>query len=303
MNDPITHFAPGDATGYVSRHALVLAAIDDPAMSANIAALVEGGAGVDAVLAATATLNDVAVVQFVGSAVHAAARGAAAVDVVADGRESIEGSGEPEIRWIEHVREARLRVRSPASERRYSVCSGVVPAALLERTGVIDDHEHDLAAAPSAPEMADDPFDTIFGCTVARSVEAAAVRGGDVPRPAPGTGVERPPMGVLLFSTGERILVDRPLLLGRNPRVDHESHAEAPRLVKLPGRGVSRRHAAITIDGWRAHIDDLGSSNGTEVTLPGLMPRRLAPGHPVGLVAGTHVDLGGDVSFVVEDVA
>jgi hypothetical protein len=272
-------------------------------MSADVATLVERGADVDAVLAATARLHDVAVVQFVGSTVHAVARGAAAVDVVADGPEFIEGSDDPEIRRIDHVREARLMVSSPASERRYSVCSGVVPAALLERTRVIDDREHDLAAAPPAREMAEDPFDTIFGCTVARSVEAASVRGGDVPRSPRCAGVERPPLAVLLFSTGERIIVDRPLLLGRNPRADRGSHVEAPRLVKLPGPGVSRRHAAITIDRWRAHIDDLGSANGTEVTLPGLTPRRLAPGHPVGLVAGTHVDLGGDVSFVVEDVA
>jgi len=108
---------------------------------------------------------------------------------------------------------------------------------------------------------------------------------------------------VLLFSTGERVVVDKPLLLGRNPQAGGETAGDSPKLVKLPGSAVSRRHAAITVDRWRAHIDDLGSANGTELTLPGSAPQRLAPGRPVGLVTGARVDLGGAVSFVVEEVA
>ncbi|MGH9272392.1 MAG: FHA domain-containing protein [Ilumatobacteraceae bacterium] len=68
------------------------------------------------------------------------------------------------------------------------------------------------------------------------------------------------------------------------------------------GAGVSRTHAEVRVEDWQATLIDLGSSNGTEVGMPGELLQRLPPGNPIVLAAGVRVDLGGEVSFVVEPV-
>ena len=170
-------------------------------------------------------------------------------------------------------------------EAAYIVDGGVVPAALLSRR---------LAA--SAP---DDPIELLFGPTTSRSVESAAVR-----RVAD-LAERRAADPVLVFDTGERVIVDRSLLLGRNPHpVDDMHERSATRVVRLPYPGVSRRHAVIRLDRWAPSIEDLGSSNGTTVSSPATPePNVLRPGRPVGLTFGDVVDLGGGASFVVEQAA
>ncbi len=108
---------------------------------------------------------------------------------------------------------------------------------------------------------------------------------------------------MLIFSTGQRVLVDRPVVLGRSPKPTTESNQTSPRLVTLNGPLLSRQHAEIRIDRWQTIIDDLNSVNGTEVTIPGEPTRRLQPGLPISLVVGTRVDLASEVSFVLEEVA
>ncbi len=145
-------------------------------------------------------------------------------------------------------------------------------------------------------------FDDLFGSTVARSIEGAAVREPvSARRSAPEP--ERQPVRVLVFSTGDRVIVDRPCVLGRNPRPPVESGETPPRLVTIAGHRVSRQHAAVTIDRWQTIIEDLDSANGTEVTIPGEPTRRLQARQPLSLVVGTRVVLANDVSFVLEEVA
>ncbi len=164
---------------------------------------------------------------------------------------------------------------------------GVVPASVVSRR---------LAAAATEPI---DPFEILFGHTAPRSVEAAAVRPHETERSAPD------PLAVLVFATGERVVVDRPIVLGRNPRQvgDVEPDAPRPRLIKLSLPAISRRHAAVHLDRWTATIDDLGSANGTTIALPGRPAAPVRPGHPVELVPRSVVDLGGEVSFTVEEAA
>jgi len=120
----------------------------------------------------------------------------------------------------------------------------------------------------------------------------------------PAHDVGRVTLGVLVFSSGLRVVVDAPLLIGRNPGVRPRVASRfGPRLVRVSGRGVSRRHLAVSVDRWRATIEDLGSSNGTSVKIPGRSPMSLVPGMRLDLVAGAVVDLGGEVSFTVEEIA
>ena len=103
-------------------------------------------------------------------------------------------------------------------------------------------------------------------------------------------------MGKLAFSNGETVILDRPAIIGRNPGVEGRLQ-EVPHLVKLDlGKALSRSHAAVRLEGWQVLLEDLGSANGTTVTLPGREERRLHPGEPILLEDGTLVDFGGEIS-------
>jgi hypothetical protein len=179
-------------------------------------------------------------------------------------------------------------VRAERGAVTYCIDGGAVPASTVRRRLV----------APTEPPI--DPFEVLFGHTVTRSVEAAAERADD------GQCRGGAALGVLVFATGERVVVDTSIVIGRNPRAADEvsgGDGRRPRLVKIAHPGVSRQHAVIRLDRWSAHIDDLGSANGTTVTLPGRRTMSLRPGTPLELTIGAVVDLGGDVSFTMEEAA
>jgi hypothetical protein len=110
--------------------------------------------------------------------------------------------------------------------------------------------------------------------------------------------IERPVLGTLVFSSGERVPVDAPMLIGRGPR---RTEGQRPDLrlvtVASPERGVSRNHLEVIIDGWTVQVMDLDSANGTTVALPGRAPVSVPAGHPVAIVPGTTVSLGDEAFF------
>ena len=109
--------------------------------------------------------------------------------------------------------------------------------------------------------------------------------------------VARPSLGRLTFATGEVVVLDRPVIIGRNPRLEGRAFGELPQLLKLDiGHGLSRSHAMVRLEGWQVLIEDLGSANGTVVTLPGRAPRRLHAGEPAMLEAAAEIDFGGEVT-------
>lgn len=113
--------------------------------------------------------------------------------------------------------------------------------------------------------------------------------------------VPRPTLGTLRFSNSMLVVLNRPAVIGRNPKLQGASTGEVPDLVKIDvGQGLSRTHAAVNIEGWQVLLEDLNSANGTIVQLPGREPRRLHPGEPVLLEHGTTVDFGGEISCIVE---
>lgn len=115
------------------------------------------------------------------------------------------------------------------------------------------------------------------------------------------TVVARPTLGVLRFSHGVVVPLERSLLIGRNPKVEGPLASEVPQLVKLDlGQGLSRTHAAIRLEGWQILVEDLSSANGTIVTLPGRQPRRLHSHEPFLVERGASIDFGGEVTCIVE---
>lgn len=115
--------------------------------------------------------------------------------------------------------------------------------------------------------------------------------------------VARPALGRLRFTSGENVVLDRPVIVGRNPRLTGQSLGELPMLLKLDiGNGLSRSHAIVQLEGWHVLVEDLGSANGTVVTLPGRPPRRLHPGEPLLLEPAAEIDFGGEVSAVYDSL-
>jgi len=114
-----------------------------------------------------------------------------------------------------------------------------------------------------------------------------------VPRPGP-----RPPLGVLLLDDGSVFQLDKDYVIGREPSLDASVAAGRSRPLRIADESgiVSRVHARVHLDGWRVLVTDLGSANGTRVTLPrrdgeqGLLAQI-----PILLAPGSQVDLGGRI--------
>ncbi|MDR1712481.1 MAG: FHA domain-containing protein [Propionibacteriaceae bacterium] len=112
----------------------------------------------------------------------------------------------------------------------------------------------------------------------------------------------RPPLGALLFANGDRVPLDRPVIMGRNPRIPLSYTGEQPNLLQLadPEKDVSGQHLQIVLDNWHVLAVDLGSTNGTQVVLPGEEPVTLRPNDPIMLRPGSWVILAGKIEFWFE---
>lgn len=157
----------------------------------------------------------------------------------------------------------------------------------------IFDDDFDDHAAGSVPDASPGDHD---GMTAGRSETGGAGAGGAMPSSEP------PVHGVLAFSNGERINVDRAVLIGRNPKVAGAVEGGLPHIMKFdgPGQGLSRTHAEVRVEGGEVVVEDLQSTNGTEVQLPGQQRRRLRAGEPVAIVSGTLIDFGDELHCTLE---
>ncbi|MGB3735225.1 MAG: FHA domain-containing protein [Ilumatobacter sp.] len=158
-------------------------------------------------------------------------------------------------------------------------------------SSVFDD-DFDDHAAGSVTGAAPGDHD---GMTAGRAVSEDQPADDDAPTGAP-------VHGVLAFSNGERVQVDRAVLIGRNPKVAEAVEGGLPHIMKFdgPGQGLSRTHAEIRLVDGEVLIEDLQSTNGTEVQLPGQQRRRLRSGEPVVIVPGTLIDFGEELHCTLE---
>jgi hypothetical protein len=119
-----------------------------------------------------------------------------------------------------------------------------------------------------------------------------------------GFEIARPALGVLRLSTGDVVSLDRGVILGRAPEAPADA-AERPHAVRLvsPENDISRTHAEVVLDGWHVYVRDLGSTNGTVVTLPSQPPLRVRAHDLQLLESGTVVTLADEVSFTFEVTA
>lgn len=121
---------------------------------------------------------------------------------------------------------------------------------------------------------------------------------------APIQTISRPAVGVLRIEARvegapDTIPLERSVVVGRNPatRAPGSDQHDANVVIDVPGGELSRNHVRFTLEGWHVLVTDLGSTNGTVVTLPGRNPTRLRRGEATPITPGTVITLAETVSY------
>lgn len=163
-------------------------------------------------------------------------------------------------------------------------------------------------AAPSGPDDSASVPARLCPQGHANPVRATFCRecGQRLPDTAP-TRVRRPVLVQLRLPDGRVVPVDGRVLLGRRPRAERVAGTDIPVLLALddPNREVSGTHVEVWAEEWSVRVRDLGSTNGTVLSLSGAGgsgDRRLAPGDVEDLVPGAALLLAGTVRVAVEAV-
>ncbi|KJL43848.1 FHA domain-containing protein [Microbacterium trichothecenolyticum] len=264
-------------------------------------------------------------------------------------------SGEPPVRgpWSSRVAVPDVPSSTPAAEL---IDSTAVPSVVDAETLLpLDSALIPPAAAdtvvpsPAAPVAAEDfasttGYDHLWGATVIRSVEDAAVRpegededgaptappagdhdgatislaqaralreaagGAGVPidsTPAPLAPPRPPAPGRIRVSTGQVLLLDRTVVIGRRPRSTRVSGTDLPHLVAVdsPQQDISRSHVELRVEGESIVATDLRTTNGTTLLRQGAEPVRLHPGEGAVVIPGDVLDLGDGITVAIEGLS
>lgn len=110
----------------------------------------------------------------------------------------------------------------------------------------------------------------------------------------------RPEQLALRLSDGRCLPLVGRVVIGRDPAYSASGRVEET-LVSIddPSMSLSKTHLVVRADGGRVLVEDLHSTNGTEVAPPGGERQALTPGQPAGLTAGSRLHFGGHVAEVV----
>jgi hypothetical protein len=104
----------------------------------------------------------------------------------------------------------------------------------------------------------------------------------------------RPPLGLLTTDHGEQRVIERNLVIGRDPgSADDVSDGIAdPLPLNDPQLATSRVHCRLLLDGWDVRVEDAHSANGTFISDTEGEWERLVPGEPRTIESGTHIAVG-----------
>lgn len=112
--------------------------------------------------------------------------------------------------------------------------------------------------------------------------------------------IPRPALGALVLANGDRLVLDKDAVLGRAP-YEPEGSTERPHLLRVGDSGdISRQHARIKLDGWHVSVRDLGTANGTTLTLPGGTPQQLRANEDYQLEDGAEIGIADVVTLRYE---
>lgn len=106
------------------------------------------------------------------------------------------------------------------------------------------------------------------------------------------------------MSTGQIVLLDRTIVIGRRPRSTRASGASLPHLIAVdsPQQDISRSHLEIRPEGDSVMVVDLHTTNGSTLLRPGNDPVRLHPGEQTMVITGDTIDLGDGVTVLFEEL-
>lgn len=124
--------------------------------------------------------------------------------------------------------------------------------------------------------------------------------GADLPDTQEPRQIPRPALGALVLANGDRLVLDKDAVLGRAP-YEPEGSTERPHLLRVGESGdISRQHARIKLDGWHVSVRDLGTANGTTLTLPGGSPQQLRANEDYQLEDGAEIGIADVVTLRYE---
>lgn len=122
-------------------------------------------------------------------------------------------------------------------------------------------------------------------------------------RPAAGAAPQTPvgPLPAFRLDDGEVVRVDRPGYIGRRPSAPDGSMPDALLVtVPDPDRSLSRTHGRFGVKNGRIWFEDLGSGNGSALTLPDGRTGKLTPHQRIALAPGTRLHLGARIIEVID---
>lgn len=313
---PHRSYRPGSWFAILGERTTVLLPPGEGARVPGLWRLVDDGAGFDEVLDALIAQGLRGLAGFVllaedDGAVRIVVRGAARARLSGAGGE-VEVAGSLGSTWVERtvpgVTRLRVDVPGEADEGIGGQADGLRVDGGLVRVSRIDQPPADAPAPgpaePAVPSGPAGPSGPAYD-----DAETQAISLADLPdrRATERLAQDGPPRPVarLHFSTGERVDVDRVVLVGRAPEARRFAAGEQPRLVSVdsPHQEVSSTHLEVRPgtgpDAGVAVLTDLGSTNGTWLLQPGEEAEELRAGLAERLRPGAVIDLGDGVTIRV----
>jgi len=164
---------------------------------------------------------------------------------------------------------------------------------------------------PPVPPAVVDPADAAWTAPVSHETQRAIPDPADAPEAAPAPADFTPPAASppaqtpvsasppapaptgwrLVLADGGEALVERALIIGRNPVAFEQWPGAALLAVADTTQSVSKTHAAFEVDDSGLWVHDLNSTNGVWV-VHGEDVTEVAPGRRVNVPAGSSVELG-----------
>lgn len=151
----------------------------------------------------------------------------------------------------------------------------------------------------SSPETMAEPFE-FDEEEDGRTLLAPSLPGA--PQLPPPAAPRRVVVAVLSPSSGGRVDVDRPILVGRSPSASRVSGDQLPRLLTVPSpsHDISRTHLQVVPGDGQVVLTDLNSTNGTVLIGPDGRQVTLEPSSPMTVDIGSVIDLGDGVTIRVD---
>ena len=190
----------------------------------------------------------------------------------------------------------------PADETGYDFLFGETVVRTVEDAAVRDKLESEVIGAP--PSSAPSQVDGDHDGRTSIGLSAEARRAARRARKGASVpAVAQAPHFYLELADGSRELLNQTVIMGRAPSVSKVPGGDVPRLVTVagPDQDISRSHVQFGVEGETVVVTDLHSRNGTMVSLPGRAPQQLRAGETTAIILGTVVDLGAGVTVTVRE--